>query len=114
MEHATNSIPPHALLRWRVRTARISRNGLPASPLMRLHVVFLPVWRVLSTGGRVHDDGRLKQFLLFSLLHTKVQERPPVFFIFQFSPCTFNFVYGLDFGYISFDLVRLSPSIEIN
>ena len=33
---------------------------------------------------------------------------------FNFGPLTFNFVYGPDFCYISFDLVRLDPSIAIN
>ena len=34
--------------------------------------------------------------------------------LFHFGPCTFNFVYGPDFCYISFELVGLGPSIEIN
>ena len=33
---------------------------------------------------------------------------------FHFGPLTFNFVYGLDFYYISFDLIRLGLSIAIN
>ena len=38
----------------------------------------------------------------------------PVLMRFHFGPCTFNFVSDLYFCYVSFDLVRLGPSIEIN
>ena len=37
-----------------------------------------------------------------------------VFCTFHFGPLTFNFVFGPDFCYISFDLVRLGPPILIN
>ena len=53
-------------------------------------------------------------FPVFSLLHAKVQERPPVLQCFHFRPWTFNFLYGPDFCYISFDLIQSSHSIEIN
>ena len=82
---------------------------------MRRRLVFLPVRRVLSSDGHERGGGRLKPLQPFlSPLHVKVQESPPVLFILHFGPCTFNFVYGPDFCYISFDLVRLGSSIEIN
>ena len=65
--HATDSIPPHALCRWRLRGACVDRDGLPASPSMRLRVVFLPVRRVLSYGGCGRDGGQLKLLAPFSL-----------------------------------------------
>ena len=69
----------------------------------------------LSSDGRGRGGGRLKSLQPFlSLLHVKVQESPPVIMLFHFGPCTFNFVYGPDFCYISFELVGLGPSIEIN
>ena len=73
--------------------------------------------RVSLSDVRGRVGGRLKSRQLFlSLLHVKVkvQESPPVCMLFHFGPCNFNFVYGIDFCYISFDLVRLGPSIEIN
>ena len=94
---------------------RVAGNGLPASLSVRLLLVFLSVRRVFSHGGRGHDGGLLKQVSPFlSLLHVKVQPSPPVLVMFHFGPCTFNFVYDPDFCCISFDLVRLGPSIEIN
>ena len=53
-------------------------------------------------------------FSVFSLLHAKVQKRPPVLWSFHFLPCTFNFLYDLDFCYKSFDLFQSGLSIEIN
>ena len=90
--------------------------GWFGSQFVRLsRLVFLPVRRVLSSDGRGSDSGRLKPLQSFlSLLHVKVQESPPVLMFFHFGPCTPNFVYGPDFCYINFDLVRLGLSIEIN
>ena len=63
--------------------------------------------------GRV--GGWLKPRQLFlSLLHVKEQGSPSICMFFHFGPCTFNFIYGPDFCYISFELVGLGPSIEIN
>ena len=91
---------------------KVVENGLPASKVVCLLMVFLPVWRVLSQGGRGRGGARLKPVSpLLSLLHVKVQKRPPVFVAFHFDPLTFNFIYGPDLCYISFDLVRLGPSI---
>ena len=82
---------------------------------MRRRVGFLLVWRVFENDGRGRGDGRLKPLATFlSLLHVKVQESPPILVPFHFSPWTLNFVYDPDFCYISFDLIRLGPSIEIN
>ena len=72
-------------------------------------------WSSSRCGVHGRGGGRLKSGELFlSLLHVKVQESPPVLMLFHYGPCTFNFVYGLDFCYISFDLVQLGPSIEMN
>ena len=90
----------------------VDGDGLLASSSMRLRLVFLPVRRVLASDVRGRCRGRLKPFL--SLLHVKVQESPPSLMPFFFGPCTFNFLYGPYFCYISFNLVRLGPSIEIN
>ena len=82
---------------------------------MRLRMVFLPVGRVPLSDVRGRGGGRLNPRQPFlSLLHVKVQESPLFLLLFHFGPCTFNFVYGPDFCYISFDLVQLGPSIEIN
>ena len=109
------NILPHTLFKWRMRGDKIAGDGLPVSPSMRRRFVLLPVRCIFSSDGRGRGGGRLKPLQPFlSLLHIKVQESPPVFMLFHFGPCTFNFVYGPDFCYISFDLVRLGPSIEIN
>ena len=93
----------------------LAGNGLPASLSVRLLLVFLPVRHVLSHGGRGRGCGRLKPISPFlSLMHVKVQKRPLVLVSFHFGPLTFNFVYGPDFCYISFGLVRLGHSIAIN
>ena len=111
----SDSISPHALFEWRVSRDRVAGDGLSASQSMRHRLVFLPVKRVLSSDGRGCGGGRLKPLQPFlSLLHVKVQESPPVLMLFHFSPYTFNFVYDPYFCYISFDLVRLGLSIEIN
>ena len=105
VSHATDNIPPHALFEWRVRRDGVAGDGLPTSPLMRLLLVFLPVRRVLASDVCGRGDGRLKPLQPFlSLLHVKVQGSPLVFMLFHFGPCTFKFVYGPDFCYISFDL----------
>ena len=115
MSHATDSIPPHALFERHVRGDGVAEDGLPASQLMRLRLVFLPVRCFLSSDIRVRGGGRLKPLQPFLyLLHVKVHESPPILMLFHFGPCTFNFVYGPYFCYISFDLVRLGLSIEIN
>ena len=115
MSHAADSLPPHALFERRVRRDGVSGDGRPASRSMCLRLVFLPVRRVSVSEVRGRGGGRLKSPLLFlSLLHVKVQESPPVCMLFHFGPFTFNLFYGPDFCYISFDLVRLGPSIEIN
>ena len=80
---------------------------------MRRRLAFLPVRRVSLSDVRGRGGGRLNPRNLFLyLLHVKVQESPQVLMLFHFVP--FNFVYGPDFCYISFDLVRLGPSIVIN
>ena len=110
-----DSLPPHALFEQRVRGYRVTEYGLPASRSMRLRLGFLPVRRVLASNVRGCGGDWLKPLQPFlSLLHVKVQESPPVLLLLHFGPCILNFVYGLDFYYISFDLVRLGPSIEIN
>ena len=58
----------------------------------------------------VENDGHFS----LSLLHVKVQESPPIYATFYFSPLTFDFCFSLDFGCISFDLVRLGPPISID
>ena len=95
--HATDSIPSHALLKWRVKADRVTENGLPASQSMRCYVVFLPVRRVSSSDVRVRVGGRLKPFVPFlSLLHTNVQLSPPGLLTFHFGPWTFNFLFGTE------------------
>ena len=90
-------------------------NGLPAPNPVRLRLVFLPVRRVFPHGGRGRGGGRLKPVVPFlSLLHVKVQKSPSGFVYFHFGPLTFNCVYGPYFSYLSFDFVRLGPSIAIN
>ena len=75
----------------------------------------IPMRRVLAMDGREHGGGRLKPLATFlSQLHVNVQESPSIFCHFHIGPWTLNFVYGLDFCYISFDLVWLGISIEIN
>ena len=49
-----------------------------------------------------------------SLLHVNVQESPPFIFPLHFDPYTFNFVFGPNFCYISFNFVRLGPPISID
>ena len=49
-----------------------------------------------------------------SLMHVKVQESPLFCDTFHFGPLTFDFVFCPDFGWISFDLVRLGPPIGID
>ena len=41
----------------------------------------------------------------------KCAEESPFFVAFHLGPSTFNFVFGPDFCYRSFDLVRLGPPI---
>ena len=78
-------------------------------------MVFLPIQCVLATDDRGRDGGRLKPLTTFlSLMHINVQESPPVYCHFHFGPWTLNFVYGPNLCYISFDFVRLGPSIAIN
>ena len=98
-----------------MRYDTVAGNELSLSNPVHLRLVFLPVRRVSSHGGRGRGGGWLNPVSPFlSLLHVKVQKRPPVLVTFHFGPLTFNFVYGTDFCYISFDLVRLGPSIAIN
>ena len=105
----------HALFRRRVRAHTVARNELSASPSMLLRVVFLSRRRVLPQNVHGHDSARLKPLATFlSLLHVKVQENPLFLVTFHFGPLTFNFVFGLDFCYISFNLVRLGPPIGID
>jgi hypothetical protein len=93
----------------------VAGNVIPASLPVRLRLVFLPVRRVFAHGGCGRGDGRLKPVSPFlSFLHVKVQKSPPVLIAFHFGPFNFNCVYGPDFCYISFDFVRLGPSIAIN
>ena len=93
----------------------VAGNGLPASNPVRLRLVFLPVRRIFPHGGRGRGGGRLNSVAPFlSLLHVKVQKSPPGFVYFHFGPLTFNCVYEPDFSYISFDFLRLGPSIAIN
>ena len=93
----------------------VARDGLPTSQSMRLRLVFFQVRHVSPSDVRGRGGGRLKPLQPFlSLMHVKVQESPPVLMPFHFGPCSFNFVYGPDFRYINFDLVRLGPSIKFN
>ena len=113
--HLSDGFPPHALFRRRVHSHTVSGDELPASIPMRIRIVFLPVRPVSTNDVRVRGGGRCKPLATFlSLLHVKVHESPLVFVTFHFGPWTFNFVFGPDFCYRSFDLVRLGPSIEIN
>ena len=113
--HAPDSFSPHALFRRCVHSHTVFGDELPASIPMRLRIVFLPMRHVSTTDVCVRGGGQCKPLATFlSLLHVKVQESPPVFVTFHFGPWTFNFVFGPDFCYIRFDLVRLGPSIEIN
>ena len=69
-------------------------------------MVFLSVQRVLSKDGRGRGGGRLNPLATFlPLLDVKMQKTPPSFLLFHFGPLTFNFVFGPDFCYISFDLM---------
>ena len=82
---------------------------------MRLRLGLLSVRLVLASDVRVLYRGRLKPRQPFlSLLHVKVQESPPIFMPSHFGLCTFNFDDGPEFCYITFDLVRMGPSIGIN
>ena len=127
--HAPDGFPPHALFRRRVRCHTVAADGLPASLTMRRRLIFLPVRRMLPIDGCGRGSGRFKPLATFlSLLRVNVQESPPILASFHFGPCTFNFIFGQfhfgpstckfifyhDFCYISFDLVRLGHSIEIN
>ena len=76
------------------------------SPEMRRRMIILPVQLVSLSDVRGRGGGRLKPRQLFlSLLHVKVQESPPVLLLLHFGHCSFNFIFGPDFCYISFDLV---------
>lgn len=112
--HAADSIPPHALFKWRGRGAGVAGDELPPSHSMRRRLVVLPVRRVYHSDVRGSVFGRLKPLQAFlSLLHVKVQESPPVCMMFHLGPWSFNFIYAPYFDYWSFDLVQLGPWIEI-
>ena len=114
MPHATDNIPPHTLFKWRVSGDSVAGDGLPASQSMRRRLVLLPVRRALSSDIRGRGGDRLKPLQpLLSLLHVKVQESPPVLILFHCGPCNFNFVYGPDFCYINFDLIRLVLQLKL-
>ncbi|KAG5227110.1 2 bisphosphoglycerate-independent phosphoglycerate [Salix suchowensis] len=72
------------------------------------------VWRVVSYDGRRRDGGRLNFFLLFSLLHLKLNINPRFYGLFIPFPFLLIVLCGPNFCHVSFDLFQLCHLIEIN
>ena len=112
--HATDRIPPHAHFKRHVKDDRVAKwaTGISvgAPPL-----ALPPGAACLCTRWTWTRRWPVKAGFTVSLSPArKSAGDSPVLVAFHFSPLTFNFIYGPDFCYISFDLVRLGPSIAIN
>ena len=106
MSHAADGVSPHVLFERRLGRDGVAGDALPASQSRSLPPVLPPSAACSGIRSPLTLPWPVKAATVVSLSPARQSAgESPRFYAFFSGPCTFNFVYGPDFCYISFDLI---------